>query len=462
MFFKESIEKNKKIILENLKNLLKINSEYDESTVTSEMPFGKGINDSLKYMESLAIADGFDVFNADGYALEISYGQAKKTIGILAHLDVVPSGEGWMYPPYSATLVDNKIYARGAIDDKGPLLAAYYALKLIKDANIPLKKEVKLILGTDEETSWKGVDYYFNTLKKKMPEIGFSPDASFPLVYGEKGRIALDFKINDMSSCAYKNDCLISFSGGNRYNVVIEKAEMLLKIDVTTDFLDFISQSNLQGDVKYDGQNYQYILYGKSAHAMEPEKGINAGTYLAMFASKYTNNPLVNFIAKYNHLDYNLKKFDFYFTDKEMGLATLNIGIINIAKDISRMTYDIRFPNNFDYESFMKKIKCYATENGLLITKSSIKMPHYVSPNSELVTKLYEAYVKNTGDLVNKPFTIGGGTYASMINGAVAFGMEMPGEDELAHQKNEYLDLDIFYKTIQIYIDAILSLGENE
>ena len=143
--FTKVVNDNKELVIKTLQELLQIRSVLDEATATKDMPFGKGINDSLNYMMNLASKDGFKTIRDGGYAGEVSYGNGEEVVGILCHLDVVPEGKNWTYPPYEARIVDNKIYARGSTDDKGPTIAAYYALKFIKDANIKLKKQIKII-----------------------------------------------------------------------------------------------------------------------------------------------------------------------------------------------------------------------------------------------------------------------------------------------------------------------------
>ena len=454
------VELSKDQIISTLQSLLRIRSVLDESTITSDAPFGKGINDALNFMTELGQKDGFKVVRDGGYALELSYGEGNESVGILCHLDVVPEGKNWTYPPYEARIVDNKIYARGSTDDKGPTIACYYALKIIKDNNIKLKKKIKLIFGTDEETGWRGISHYLANYP--MPEIGFAPDCSFPLVYGEKGRMAIDLKINKVNKCAVNADALVSIKGGERYNVVIDEAEGILTINKAEEFKTYLEQNHLDGDVIEDHNQYKYIIKGRSAHAMEPEKGINAGTHLCNFFKDYTSNELVHYVANYHHLDFELKKLGLDYNDYEMGPLTCNIGIIDITRENSRVTLDIRYPERYDQPHFEKAYQEMIENQNLTITKFTHKAPHYVSPSDPLVVKLYNAYVTNTQDFENKPFTVGGGTYASTLKKAVAYGMGFPGEIELAHQPDECLDIDSLMKGVKIYLDAILAIGEED
>lgn len=453
--FKKMLEENKKTIVKNLQELIQIPSVLDEKNTSKEAPFGVQIKKALDYMLNLAVRDGFEIARDGGYAGHVSYGNKKgKIIGILCHLDVVPEGTGWTYPPYSATIVDGKMYGRGTTDDKGPTMAAYYALKLIKDANIKLKNEIRIIFGTDEETGWRGIRHYLQNFE--MPDLGFAPDCNFPLVYGEKGRMSFDLGLKQWDD----NDILVSICGGERYNVVLEEVEAVIKVDKTNEFIQYASQHQLEYQIKVIDNQYHLILKGVAAHAMEPHKGINAGTHMCNFLKDYSNNSMVRYIAEYHHLSHFLEKMGLNYDDQEMGPITCNIGIMNINKDNSRVTLDLRYPVRYNLEHFEKVFNKILKENNLTILNSTHKEPHYVPLDDDLVKLLYEAYVKNTNDYTHQPFTVGGGTYASILNKAVAYGMIMPDEEELAHQKNEYLNLETLYTGILIYIDAILALGE--
>ena len=161
-----------------------------------------------------------------------------------------------------------------------------------------------------------------------------------------------------------------------------------------------------------------------------------------------------------HHLDHYMKHHDLDYDDYEMGPITCNIGIIDISKNASRVTLDLRYPVRYDIEKYYKVFNEIIDKFDLVITNQTNKKPHYVSPSDPLVVLLSEAYVKHSHDTVNKPFTVGGGTYASMMPKAVAFGPELPGEVVLAHQRDEYFSLDTFFMSVLIYIDAIIALGE--
>lgn len=451
MDFKKVVNDNQKLIIKTFQELLQIKSVLDDSTKSDKMPFGKGINDALEYMLNLGKKDGFEVYNDDGYSGTITYGNGKheKSVGILCHLDVVPEGNNWTYPPYEAKIVDGKIYGRGTTDDKGPTIASYYALKFIKDANIKLKNEIKIILGTDEETGWRGINHYLQN--NPMPTIGFAPDCNFPLVYGEKGRMSFD-----LTTDTFDDEIVESINGGERYNVVMDEVMAILKVDLSKEFEIYLKENNLKGRV----ESNQYYIEGVAAHAMEPEKGINAGLHMCNFLAKYSKHPIITFISQYFFGDPFFKKMRLDYNDYEMGPITVNVGIINIHKNNVRVTLDSRFPVRYNIDKFNQEFNRILNDSKIKISTSTYKDPHYVSPDDELVKLLYQAYVKNTGDTINKPFTVGGGTYAGILDKGVAYGMMFPGEEELAHQRNEYISIESLMKGILIYIDAILALGE--
>ena len=151
------VEELRDEFLNSLVEILKINSV--EGKKLPGMPFGEGPNEALE--KALEICDdlGFNTVNLDGYVGYAEYGSGEDYVAVLGHLDVVPEGEGWMYPPYGAEIHDGKLYARGVMDDKGPIFAALYGLKAIKDLGLPLSKRVRVIFGTNEESGSHDMPY---------------------------------------------------------------------------------------------------------------------------------------------------------------------------------------------------------------------------------------------------------------------------------------------------------------
>lgn len=450
MNFLEYVKNYEVEAITNLQKLLQIDSVLDESTISNNAPFGKGIKEALEFFLEMAKKDGFKTLNDEGYAGVIEYGTGDE-VAVLCHLDVVPTGNNWTYPPFSATIKDGKVYARGAMDDKGPTVAAYYALKMLKDLNVKLNKKIKIILGTDEETGWRGIEHYKQ--KYGLPEIGFAPDADFPLIYGEKGIIHTIVENKE------RDNDIVYIKGGERFNVVIDYCEAATFKNHQVDFNKYLEENKLRGEVEIRDNLYVYSIKGVSAHAMEPFKGVNAGTHMLRFLSSYSNNGLIE-LGSLLHNDFYLNNLFLNYTHAEMGELTCNIGIIDFKNGNNKLTLDMRCPTGFDVENFEKILKELEVKYNLQTKIVENKAPHYIEPTDPLVTSLYEAYVKYTGDVVNKPHTIGGGTYARAIKKGVAFGMEMPGSVTVAHQPNEYLNIKDFYMCIAIYAEAMYKLAQ--
>ncbi len=446
MNFYDLVMNRKEEIIERTKELLRIPSVLDRFDPKSETPFGKGINDALHYMLNLAKEDEFITKNINNYAAHIEYGSGKEILGVLCHLDVVPVGDGWTNPPFSPIIKDGKLYARGSVDDKGPTMAAYFAMKFLKEMNFESKRRVRIILGTDEETGWRGIEEYFKT--EQMPDIGFAPDASFPLIYGEKGIMSFDVtgKTTDTD--------LITFKSGNRYNIVPDYAECTLRKDLKDDFLKYLSFNGLKGEVKKD----KYVVYGKSAHAMQPNLGINAAFILAEFLNQHINNDFIKYINNYLSFDHLGEKINIDHSDDEMKDFTMNPAVFDYEKQTFKIGVNCRYPKGWDKESAKINLDASVRKYRFKYKIVGDSPVHYVSKDDELVKTLHEAYMKYTDDTESELITIGGGTYSRSLKKAVAFGPIMPGRKDTVHQVDEHIFVEDLLKATAIYMEAIYKL----
>lgn len=417
--------------------------EYDES---SETPFGQGNKDALDWMLNFAKNDGFEVYNCDNYAGHIAWGEGED-LGILAHLDVVPALGNWTNNPFDATLTENdtKLVGRGVNDDKGPLVASYYAMKILRDMGLKPNKRVLLIMGCDEESGSRCLSHYFS--KNPMPKIGFSPDACFPLINGEK--VGIHYFVNGSIKSHVKK-----MYAGERMNIVPDLAYMELDIDLKNEYKNFLSQKGYNG--KIDGD--KYYAYGVSAHAMSPDKGVNAAFILFEFINEYAKDELSSFVIDYLANDPFGHKLGIDVYHEEMKELTQNVGMIRIENGNVSIGVDCRVPVE-NHESLMQqklnkaldgtKLKAEVHKGGVL---------HYVPKNSELVQTLLSSYRDITGDITSDAYTIGGGTYAKFIDNAVAFGPQFIGREDVDHQVDEYVYVEDYVKVMAIYADAIYKL----
>ncbi len=444
MDFLKDIKKYEKEFICDLQKFIQIPSVLEEHPDDKEAPFGQGIRDSLDYILDLGRKYGFSVKDVDHVAGHIEYGEGEEIIGVLCHVDVVPADGTWTYPPFSGHIEDGKMYGRGTSDDKGPAIASLYALRLLKDLGIKPNKRIRLILGTDEETSWRGINRYFETCE--MPDFGFSPDADFPIIYGEKGIMTFDILGDN------KDKKLISLKGGSRYNVVCDNVKMEYSDDLTDEFNKYVSYNN---SCKREKGVYEFL--GKSAHAMEPRNGSNAIIKACDFLSQISNNELIQFVNKYLKSS-RLEDMKLNFTDKEMGDLTCNVAIINIDNKSSKLGLNFRYPINFDKDNFFKTWNKLLSEYNLKLDLKEDKKPHYINKEDSDIALLHQAYIKYTNDSKTPLKTIGGGTYARALKKGVAFGTLFPDEEELAHQENECISLDKMLVACAIISEALYNL----
>ena len=437
-------KKYEKEYLEDLFGLLRIDSVLKEQPEVKDAPFGYGCVEALNYTLELGKKMGFKTKNIDNIAGYIEFGEGKEILGILCHLDVVPVGEGWTNPPFSPILKDGKIYARGSNDDKGPLMSSLYAMKILKDNGFKPNKRVRLIIGTDEETASRGIVRYLE--KEEQPTIGFSPDADFPLIYGEKGIMSIDIISKEVTSA------IENIKSGDVYNVVPDKAYAYLNKDLSKEFDAYLKENKYVGSSK--GCLY---IEGVRAHAMEPKNGKNALLRLFNFLSENINNNLIKFVSKYLN-DSRFNDINLSYTQEEMGDLTCNVALCDIKKDEGRVGLNLRYPINWDKEGFLKGLLQKAKEYNLEVKVVNDSNPHYIDPNSNLVKSLYEAYVSVTGDTENKIMTIGGGTYARLLKNAVAFGASLPGRETVAHMVDEYMRMEDLEIACLVYMKSIENL----
>jgi len=437
---KEYIEKTVKLL-----QIPTVLDRYDESNL--EAPFGENIRRALDFLLETAKTDGFLTLDVDHYAGHIEMGEGEEVLGILGHLDVVPTGGFWTNPPFSATIIDGKIYARGSMDDKGPTMAAYIAIRMVQDQKIKLNKKVRLILGCDEESGMRGIIRYLQ--KQQMPDIGFAPDAEFPLIYGEKGIYSFDLVGNE------ENDLIESIEAGERYNVVPDQCVAVLKKDVMEEFTNYLERKSVKGIV----EGNKYTVFGKNAHAAWPHLGVNAIFLMTEFLRTVTKAKFLEIIHDYFMFDTAGKKLGIDFYDEEMKDLTINLAIISYQNNHIKIGSNIRYPKGYPFEDNASKVTRIAKEYGLIYKGLHNSPPHYVSPEDPLVQTLYSTYQKYTNDYETPLLTIGGGTYARTLKKAVAFGPNLPGREDLAHQANEYLIIDDMILAAAIYAECIVKLA---
>lgn len=448
--YKKLANKYEEDLLKSLTSFVAINSVYDESTVDDENPFGKGVTNALNFIADLAKKDGFQVKNHDNQVIEITIGDGVKNITVMAHADVVPAGTGWNQDPFSVTVKKGVLCGRGVADDKGPLLSAYYAMKLLRDNNLLGNYQVRFLVGGNEERGSKCMHHYFQELKMPQPTFGFSPDSDFPLIYGEKGII--NFKVKKAMSI----NGVFSIHGGVASNSVIEKCVVRMRDNQF--FLKILKNKGINFAVSFFEGGMEVTFIGRAAHGSTPELGLNS----AMIAIQ----ELGEFLD-----DANLKDLSNRFSDLEgaglkanahsesMGHNSLNVGLLDYENDELTMIVNFRHVDGVDEKKLIEAIKENAKPFDVEIM--SISPLLFYPLDSVLVSTLLKAYQKETGDIVTKPLTTGGGTYAKEADNVIAFGMQFPGWDSMMHSPSESTRKKDLFKSIAIYARAIVELGKK-
>ncbi len=418
-------------------------------------PFGQ----EVRRMLDVALRDceslGFEVRDIDGYAGDAQMGEGDDVLGILAHLDVVPAGDGWKTEPFGADLIDGRIYGRGTGDDKGPAVAALYAMLAVKLAGVPLKKRVRLILGCDEESGMDDMKYY--EAHADMPPMGFSPDACFPVINTEKGLYHLLLK----GAAAKEGLKVLEIAAGQRPNVIPGVASAIVAGDDKTvrQVKEFSAQAGypITAEVLPEGK-VKITAQGTAGHAAFPEGAKNAiGRLLKALEHLGVQGPLKG-LAQLVGLEYDGASLGIAVEDKLSGALTLNLGILHADENNVDATFDIRYPVMASAEAILKSISAAVAPFGLTVTESRAKEPHHVPESTPLVQSLLDAYHEVTG-LPKKAIAIGGGTYARCLKQGVAFGAAFPDEEELAHQAGEYIIVDNLMANVKIFARAIVKLA---
>ncbi|MDN6193913.1 MAG: dipeptidase PepV [Alkalibacterium sp.] len=460
--WKAEAAKRKDLFLEDLFNLLKIDSVRDDEKATAEAPVGPGPKEALEAFLELGERDGFETKNVDNWAGHIEYGDGDQLMGVLAHVDVVPTGTGWDTDPFEPVIKNGRLYARGSSDDKGPGVAAYYALKMIKDLDLPVSKKVRFIIGTDEESEWQGIKHYLET--EQEPDFGFSPDATFPIINGEKGNATV--YIETKGAVDGGSEELIQFESGLRPNMVPQDAVAVVKSKnaeaVQAGLADFLDGLPVTGVAAVEGDQVTLEVTGKAAHGSKPASGVNAATYLARYLSDFdfskNAKDFLELTTLYLHDDPKGEKLNIAITDEIMGELTSNPGVFAFrANEGGKITVNMRYPQGTTedklFESFKEKLSDYE----VTLSKADGKVPHYVPANDPLVTTLLDVYGRQTG-LDAHEMVIGGGTYGRLMKRGVAYGAMFPNSVDTMHQANEFMAVDDLMNAMAIYAEAIYEL----
>lgn len=430
------------------------------------MPFGEGSASALECGLEIARDLGFKVVNLDNYAGYAEYGEGDEYIGVLGHVDVVPEGDGWKYNPYGAEIHDDKIFGRGTLDDKGPIIAALFGLKAIADSKFPMSKKVRIIFGTDEETA-SGLDMEHYLKLEKPPVAGFTPDAAYPIINGEKG-ITFFNLIKELNVKQQGEVKITYIKGGQRHNMVPDFCEAGISAEYKSEIIESCEQFSKRTAYKLTAEEKDGIVivksYGVGAHGSMPELGKNAIMQLFSFLGeldlgKSDIADYINFFNKYVGMETDGESFGVCLTDDVSGKLSFNVGVADIDEDKAKLILNLRYPVTKSYDDLINPLTERLEGTEIKIEGMYNKDPLYFSKEHPLIRTLQKVYTEQTNKEAEL-LSIGGGTYAKEMPNIVGFGPIFPGEPDLDHQANEYIEIKNLILNAKIYAHAIYELAK--
>lgn len=446
MEIKQFIENNLDNMKKDLSKLVSYNSVY----ATDELPFGSVNRKVLDEAINLMNEKGLMTNNLDYYCGYGQVGEGDKMVGILAHLDIVPAGQGWSNDPFEMIEKDGYLYGRGVSDDKGAAIASMYALKYLIDENYHFNKTFRLILGCNEETGSRCIKHYVE--KCGHIDYGFTPDGNFPGIYAEKGMVA--------ANIVGHSNKIIDIEGGEASNVVMKKLNIKVLNDSFDEnkFKEYLNQKNIEFEISKN-ETTDITVFGVAAHASMPDMGVNALNHCfeALYYSDF-NDPFIDWYHKYFGLDVHGEKLGYEDLKDDISNTSINLGVAKKEGDDILITLDMRFPVKANSEDVERLLDINNEYGKIVINK--VTKPLYFDRELPMIKALKKAYEDVTGDKESEMMAIGGGTYAKAINNCIAFGCEFIGEDNHIHDVDEKLNIENFKKQVEIYIEAIKNLNE--
>lgn len=415
-------------------------------------PFGPAVREALDHALKTAEELGLKTENMEGYVGCIEHGEGEEMLGVICHMDVVPEGTGWHHPPYGAEIEDGIMYGRGTLDDKGPAIAAIYALAAIKEAGIPLRRRVRVILGTNEETGWGCMDYYRQ--HGEAPTLAFTPDGEYPVVNSEKGILHTTYQ--------KKFSSRVRMKAGTRPNVVAGRTEVFVPVCEcrVRAAVEKAALDDFTFEIEPKDEGTALTVIGLDAHASTPELGKNslqaAFAVLDELSLEGEDGAVIARLHEAFGMGLHGESMGLDITDAS-GRLTLNPGVIDWDENgIEKLMIDVRHPISLSAED-VKTVQKNALSMELVHEHAQHGL--FVPADSELVSKLLDVYAERTGHRL-PPLAIGGGTYARAFKNAVAFGCEIPGKPAPVHMPNEFISLDDLMFNAHMIADAMLALAE--
>ena len=421
-------------------------------------PYGADVRRSLDHVLACAEKLGFRTKNVDNYVGWCEYGEGDEMVAVLGHLDVVPAGDGWSFDPWGGEIRDGRIFGRGTMDDKGPSIAALYALAALRDSGMPLRRRIRLLFGCNEETGSADIKYYL-AHGGEIPVMGFTPDGEYPVINGEKGIINVTFSHRYTQTGELK---ILSIHGGTAPNVV--PASACAKLACPQALAQRICQLKAP-KIRYTATEYGVFVEaeGVSAHGSTPGEGENAigRLILALDTLPFEGEmaDIIHFLAQKLAMETDGKSAGIYLQDAVSGELTLNWGTLDADGSSLSMKINYRYPVTKEFDDCGPALNESFAAAGFEKAAETHKAKLYIPEDSQLVRTLLKVYSEHTGH-DGKAKCIGGGTYAKALPNILAFGPIFPGDEVREHKPDEFIEIPKLMKNAQIIAAAMYEMAK--
>ena len=427
------------------------------------MPFGPGPAKALEAALALAKSWGLTTSEDEGYVGLVDLNDKPDQLHVLAHLDVVGVGEGWETDPFTLVREGDLIYGRGTDDDKGPAVAALLAMRCVKDLGLPLSKNVKLVLGTDEESGSGDIAHYY--AHHPFAPNSVTPDSDFPVTNIEKAHYCPQFS----ASWAKPEDSarrLVKLKGGIRVNVAPANCSALVKglhaEDVQPVLAEVRSRTGVDFAAAESEEGLTLTATGIQAHASVPDDGKNAITALleVLVSLPLSQDAPFRTVRQLHELfpygDNAGRALGIAMSDEISGALTLTLSLLSLDETGFTAQFDSRDPLCATADNCQKVVEERFAALGWNCD-GDFGPAHAVDADSDFIRTLLECYEQFSG---KKGYceAIGGGTYVHGIPGGVAFGAGDPEFDSRLHGANERARISQLLMTAEIYAAVIARL----
>ena len=470
---------------ETLRELVAIPTFQVEGVAQHDNPEFKKIAEKIK---ALAQSFNLNFRNVDDRVYEISLeGAGDEVVGIHAHADVVPvTPENWVLKdgtrldPFKVTLIGDRMYGRGTEDDKNGIVVTLYAMKVIKEENLPLARNFKLLVDTTEETTGDAIPYYFE--HNPTPNYNLALDGGYPVVIAEKGygTVMATFAKRKADG---KGAEIIAMTGGLATNQIPSASVATLRSDSPAELAASLQQAgsafakanggDFTVDAKVVDKDVKLTVTGVSAHSSEPESGINPVARMLVFINSldgkvaFKHNEITDaarYAADNWGLDYLGGKLGVGFADTFMGPLTTSPTFVGMDEKAFKLAVNLRVPKGKSPETLKKEIadKLSAWSQKTHIAPAfdySVAAPMYRNPEGEWVKALLAVATENLG-MKPEYGTSAGATSVHDLPNGVQFGLARPEVKYTGHTDNEFKTTEQFLLDLQIVTEMMGRIGQ--